>query len=192
MIIKIKGLFEMRCRIVNNRYDLISKLPKQGIVGEVGVAYGDFTAFLLLELNPLKFYAIDNFKGGFNTHNIELLSVDCFEYYSNRFKKEITDNIVVVKNGLSWEELNSIEDNYFDLIYIDAAHDYESVMKDIEQSLKKIKNGGTIVFDDCHLFNYGTGEHYGVNQAIREIPKDFYTPLYFSFSDNNIAIKINK
>lgn len=42
-------------------------------------------------------------------------------------------------------------DDYFDLIYIDAAHDYKSIYNDIKNWLPKIKNGGIISGHDYNL-----------------------------------------
>jgi hypothetical protein len=55
------------------------------------------------------------------------------------------------------------EDNYFDFVYIDAAHDYESVKADIREWLPKVKPGGYICGHD-----YG-GEYTGVKKAVDEM-----------------------
>ena len=38
--------------------------------------------------------------------------------------------------------------NYFDLIYVDGAHDYESVIKDASNSFIFLKKDGALIFDD--------------------------------------------
>jgi len=38
----------------------------------------------------------------------------------------------------------------FDIIFIDGLHLYEQVLKDVENSLKILNRGGTIVVDDCN------------------------------------------
>ena len=44
----------------------------------------------------------------------------------------------------SYEISNLFKDNSYDFIYIDADHKYESVIKDVELYLPKLKKGGII------------------------------------------------
>ena len=75
-----------------------------------------------------------------------------------------------------------LKDNSFDLIYIDAAHDYESVKKDIALSLPKLKKDGVISGHD-----YNRDNHLGVVAAVEEfvnmgILKDIRVFSDFSWS----------
>ncbi len=51
-------------RLFANREDLISSMrsAEGGLIGEVGVAHGIFSEYLLNELRPRKFVAFDLFK----------------------------------------------------------------------------------------------------------------------------------
>lgn len=52
--------------------------------------------------------------------------------------------------GTSDKYFNSIsEDTTFDIIFIDGLHHSDQVVKDIENSLKHLNTGGTIVVHDC-------------------------------------------
>ncbi len=84
------------------------------------------------------------------------------EYKNQQFKIYTTfcDNIkksghepkVKVHRGFSREEIPKLEDESFDLIYIDGNHEPEYVMEDAVLSFRKLKKGGYMVFDD-----YGWG-----------------------------------
>ena len=50
--------------------------------------------------------------------------------------------------SLSWDGAAFYEDNSLDFVFIDAAHDYESVKKDINAWFPKIKKGGVIAGHD--------------------------------------------
>lgn len=65
--------------------------------------------------------------------------------------------------GRSEECIPILKDNSFDLIYIDAAHDYDSVKKDIALSLPKLKKDGVISGHD-----YNRDNHPGVVAAVEE------------------------
>ena len=41
-----------------------------------------------------------------------------------------------------------INKEFFDIIYIDGAHDYESVLSDANNSIKILRKNGIIFFDD--------------------------------------------
>lgn len=63
----------------------------------------------------------------------------------------LTDK-VTVKRGYSHEVLPTLEDNSFDIIYIDGNHEPEYVLEDAVLSFRKLKVGGLLIFDD-----YGWG-----------------------------------
>lgn len=55
----------------------------------------------------------------------------------------------------------------FDLVYIDAAHDYASVTADIKHSVPHLSNGGLFVFHDYK--RPGDNPELGVNKAVDEL-----------------------
>lgn len=57
-----------------------------------------------------------------------------------------------VKRGYSHEVLTTLEDNSFDIIYIDGNHEPEYVLEDAVLAFRKLKVGGYLIFDD-----YGWG-----------------------------------
>ena len=59
---------------------------------------------------------------------------------------------VSVMRGYSHEVLPTLEDNSFDIIYIDGNHEPEYVLEDAVLAFRKLKVGGRLIFDD-----YGWG-----------------------------------
>lgn len=59
---------------------------------------------------------------------------------------------LTIHRGLSNEVLPTLEDNSFDIIYIDGNHEPEYVLEDAVLSFRKLKVGGHMIFDD-----YGWG-----------------------------------
>ena len=45
-------------------------------------------------------------------------------------------------------ESKNYDNNYFDIVYIDASHEYEFVIEDINHWIPKVKQGGVICGDD--------------------------------------------
>ena len=134
------------------------------IIAEIGVYQGRGTAMwntILINNNiSYDYSAIDHFLGS-DEHSKEV------DYYGETLKnlQPIADKVKIIKNN-SLDESQNYEDNYFDIVYIDASHDYTSVKKDIIAWLPKVKEGGIICGDD-----YVSGWP-GVIQAVNEIFKD--------------------
>ncbi len=60
----------------------------------------------------------------------------------------------------SIEAVKMFEDNYFDLVYIDADHTYEGVFEDLEAWYSKVREGGAIAGHDYINAVYDNGTYY--------------------------------
>lgn len=60
------------------------------------------------------------------------------------------ENLRILK-GSTTEFSDFLPTNYFDLIFIDGAHDYENVCNDIEVSINALKSGGILCGHDYHM-----------------------------------------
>jgi predicted O-methyltransferase YrrM len=115
-------------------------------IAEIGVYKGRGTSIwnVILINNEINYdyYAIDNFLGS-SEHQKNV------NYYDITYRnlQPIIDKIKIIKND-SLEESKKYEDNFFDIVYIDASHDYESVTLDIKHWYPKVKKGGFICGDD--------------------------------------------
>lgn len=65
-----------------------------------------------------------------------------------RFKD--TPNVIIHREP-SNIALPKFNDSYFDWIYIDGNHSYESVLVDLRMSMTKVRSGGVIAGDDLTL-----------------------------------------
>ncbi|MDR1320080.1 MAG: class I SAM-dependent methyltransferase [Gracilibacteraceae bacterium] len=145
----IQGALLLPDRITALRY-----LPRGGIAAEVGVAYGDFSERILALMKPAKFYAVDYFSQAdpfakfWGRDDFRRDNMPHQQWYERKFKKEIENGILETRQGLSWECMADFPDDYFDYVYLDAAHDFYSVKKDISVLINKVKDGGYIQFND--------------------------------------------
>lgn len=77
-------------------------------------------------------------------------------------------NVKILRN-FSYEASLSFHDEYFDFIYIDAAHDYDSVVEDLNAWWPKLKKGGLFsghdYFPDKRVWR---GKECGVYKAVNE------------------------
>lgn len=59
-------------------------------------------------------------------------------------------NKIYIHRALSGNVVSTFEDESFDIIYIDGNHETKYVLEDAMLSMKKLKKGGWIIFDDAH------------------------------------------
>jgi predicted O-methyltransferase YrrM len=88
-----------------------------------------------------KFTAIDAFEIAYGTGNGHL------EYVCMNCKHMNNINLHI---GRSINVLPTITDN-FDMIFIDGAHDYNSIKNDYEMCWRLLNQGGMLIFHDIHL-----------------------------------------
>jgi predicted O-methyltransferase YrrM len=130
-------------------------------IAEIGVYKGRCTAMwntiLINEGLDYEYKAIDHFLGSAE-HN---KSVNYYEVTLENLKP-ILNQVEIIKND-SISESKKYDDEYFDIVYIDASHEYELVLEDVKSWLPKVKKGGIICGDD---FTPGWP---GVVKAVKEV-----------------------
>jgi len=83
-------------------------------------------------------------------------------FMNNINNNNIKDKTVVLR-GYSNIEIPKLEDNSFDIIFIDGNHEPEYVLEDAVLSFRKLKIGGYMIFDDYEWDNGVSGTHHGID-----------------------------
>ena len=154
-------------------YKKITKENDFKVFVEIGSWKGHSTSYLgnLLKDKGIVIYAIDLFDNTYKEYD-SLEKKYMFEIFNYNIRK--LNNIESIKSN-SWEASERFKNASVDFVFIDADHSYNSVKKDIESWLPKVKKGGIIsghdYFNPC-----------GVKQAVDEIFLDkveFYDKCWF-------------
>lgn len=164
-----------------SRVQLGDFLNQKGLTGrgvEVGVFKGEFSRVMLETWKGQKLYLVDvwreldNYVDTSNQKDF-LTSHKCLSMtLANVFP--FKERAVIIRED-SREAANFFADGSLDFVYIDAAHDYINVMKDLETWLPKVKKGGVFCGHDFLDMKAGTpgwvhGE-FEVERAVKEFAK---------------------
>ena len=68
------------------------------------------------------------------------------QYYEREMAPYL--DIIRIVEGNSQETLRSYTDGSFDLVYVDAAHEYDAVKADAEYAVEMTAKSGFLVFND--------------------------------------------
>ena len=139
------------CQLVQNRYELIKFLPKNGLIAEIGTDRGDFARRLLEYCKPKELHIFEIDVSRINYDNVD---------------KAITNGVATIHEGPSAEQIMLLPDGYFDWIYIDGDHSYEGVKRDIDASLQKLRPGGLLVLNDYTVWSPASMSRCGVARAV--------------------------
>ena len=140
--------------IVPSRESILYKVKKDGVLVEVGTQTGEYAKRILDICKPKKLHIIDI--------NYEFFD---FEY----FNPYVESGVVEIHEGDSSTLLSKFDNKYFDMIYVDGDHSYNGVIKDLDQSVKKIKDDGMIICNDYTIFSPFENVKYGIVKAVNEI-----------------------
>lgn len=158
--------------LLPDREALLKRMPKGGVVAEVGVAQGAFSRKILDICQPKKLYCIDVWFD--EAAYQETLAV---------LKPEIEDGIVEILKGDSAEKLLRLQDQELDFVYIDAMHDYKHPKRELEICQAKVKSCGYLMGHDYTIIDakMDPPERYGVVNAVNEFAVSCgYEFLYFT------------
>lgn len=126
-------------------------------------------------------HIVDWFKGNLTVNKSEEWSYNENNVNSwkshlwDQAKKFKVDDIITVYEGDSRNILPSLNNEYYDIIFIDGGHEYNIVKSDIEHGFKKLKKGGIIVLDDVSITKEQYFEYDLKNASSVMIETDTYT-----------------
>ncbi len=174
------------------RAEYVSTLIKPGDIGaEIGVAYGVFAYYVLLQNEPAKLYLIDPWEYGLQadlepdpTAEKQKSRDDQYKTVCGYFAPYKNVEIVRMK---SEDAASMFENDYFDYVYIDGEHSYAAVTRDLANYFHKVKVGGYLIGDD-----YGwTGIMPAVQDFLKAHPGecDFLVDPYLGTSGGQFAIR---
>ena len=168
-----------------DRLSALHCIPKNGVVAEIGVAFGGFTQNIIQVCEPKRFDAFDIFT--IHKH-IQVWGKDPLEvtgglthleFYENRLKNEIASGRVRIISGDSADQLNNINDNTYDVMYIDALHSYEAVKRDADVAVKKLRSNGVLISNDYVLYDHHLRQEYGVVPVVNDLCVYHGCPVYY-------------
>ncbi len=131
-----------------------------------------------------KIYAIDWFKGQENlsvssdTFDIKMVLED------NVRNNKLEDYVEVIK-GLSVDVSKQFENNFFDIIFIDAFHSYKSVKADIGAWYPKLKIGGIMCGHDYISVSVHSGVWKAVMEKFEPNVKKLPNCIWYIVKENN-------
>ncbi len=133
-----------------NRSMLISSLPHNGVVAEIGVQGGGFADTILRLCTPKLLYTIDCWEQqsiadyGHDPANVG--NADHEEHYQTVLRMFEGKPNVKVMRAYSQDAARQFDDKYFDWLYFDANH--LQLRADLEAWWPKVKPGGWMAGHD--------------------------------------------
>lgn len=162
--------------MATNRDYLLAMMPKDAVCAEIGVWIGGFSRMILNVTKPSNLFLIDPWLWDLPVK----VPRDCYIANTRLVKNQADMDKLYTKVNDEFEKLPNVtvmrqksvdaaaifQDNYFDWIYIDGAHDYQNVKADLEAWSTKVKPGGFLTGDD-----WDWGKKY--NNPVRRAVQDF-------------------
>lgn len=162
-------------KLYANRHQMVADLGllPDCVIAEIGVAHGEFSDFLIRNLSPSHFYALDLFQmEQVPVHwgipqEVLFKGKTHYNFYRDRFA-DLRDRMTIIR-GRSVDTISELPDRSLDMIYIDANHAYEHVIREGTLSAQKIKRDGILIFNDYITYDPFIKLEYGVVRAVNEM-----------------------
>jgi predicted O-methyltransferase YrrM len=140
---------------------------------EIGVQKGLFSKTILSNWPIGHLTLIDSWENMNNDLYDDIANVSNEEHLNNlNYAKEnlktYFKQYTIIK-GYSSTVVHEFKDDSFDLVYLDANHEYNHVYEDISLWINKVKNGGLLCGHD-----YLDGNLYEGNFGVKSAVKDFF------------------
>ena len=151
---------------------MVKKFGNNSKFVEIGTWKGMSAVYMAVEIinsgKKIKFDCVDTWEYIWKDDEITDIDYSKYDNLFNIFLKNIepVKSIITPIKEISWEAAKHYNDNTLDFVFIDAGHDYASVIKDLNAWYPKVKIGGIISGHDY------TQPTCGVKKAVDEFFND--------------------
>lgn len=151
------------------RFHVVEHLIGQGSVSaEIGVYKGGFGEFLKTKTKTL--YLVDPWhllKPHWGSNETpDMSSVTALINLLEVYREEIEAGRVIVVPDFGARFLRDKPDGFFDWVYLDASHDFQQTLEEIELAAEKVNLGGVVMGDDYDPDP--SSKQHGVFRAVEE------------------------
>lgn len=159
---------------VRTRDQLPELLNRRGLLGdgvEIGVKRGAYSGFLLDHWQGRRLISVDPWLEAPADEYVDRANVP--QERQERYFRETTERLArfggrsEIWRTTSVEAAARVEDGSLDFVYVDARHDRESVLEDLEAWYPKLRPGGIFAGHDYVDGSFPNGE-FGVRGAVDE------------------------
>lgn len=109
-----------------------------------------------------------------------------FNSFLDNIERSGQKDKIIICRGYSNDVIPKLQDNFFDIIYIDGNHEPEYVLEDAVLSFRKLKKNGIMIFDD-----YGWGGPELTQKGIDSFLSGYHKKIKF-LGEHNTQIFIQK
>ena len=99
-----------------------------------------------------KLYCIDPWEDYAEYPEYKNQQATIYDTFMRNIENSGSKDKITIHRGFSNSEVPKLQDDFFDIIYIDGNHEPEFVLEDAVLSFRKLKKDGIMIFDD-----YGWG-----------------------------------
>jgi Methyltransferase domain len=157
-----------------DRIDFGNFLNQRKLLGcgvEIGVQEGKFSELLLGTWNGRHLISVDPWLQAPATEYVDIANIAQAEH--DRFHQETMDRLVrfgdrsTIWRMTGEEAAERLPHHSLDFVYLDARHDYESVLRDLEDWIDKVRPGGVLAGHDYVDGDLPAGR-FGVRSAVAD------------------------
>jgi hypothetical protein len=168
---------------MRNRIELAKHFAELGFKKgvEVGLCHGRYSRILYENIPGLELLSIDAYRpyGGHGINRIQSTH-DANMITAHEALKDYPNFVMVV--AYAHDASRWIADGSLDFVFIDGAHDYETVKQDITDWAPKVRSGGIV---SGHDYYNGKWNKMGVIQAVDEYVAEHGYPLQTTEQDDS-------
>jgi len=185
---KVSLVFDTRNEMIGHYCSLIEE-PR---LLEIGIFKGEFFDYIINTCKISSIDGVDLFEGVCSSGNVD--GNNSVEYNLDTSYNELsekyknTSHVRLIKSDSS-KYLSTVEDKYYDIIYIDGDHSYEGVKKDLVNSFNKVKSGGYLMGHDYEM-NVEKGRtlyNFGVKKAVDEFCREYNQKIIAKAMDGCVS-----